>query len=149
MFSKISGRSRYASLPRLWMTSPLWMTSCPCQVGSSLAKWIAYPRLGNIKNLQFVIVDLRTSSVGPIMFLFFWFLPNREPHSWGCQQMRNCSTRRGCWHSGPNCGSHQGTSCSCSPHHQCWNGKLWTWGLYRACAGVHQTSVWDRLVHNT
>lgn len=78
----------------------------------------------------------------------FLFIPKREPHSWRCQQMRNCSTRRRCWHSGPNCRSHQGTSCSCSPHHQRGNGKLRTWGLHRTCAGVNQASVWDGLVHN-
>lgn len=45
MFSKISGRNRYASWPRLWMTSPLWMTSCPCRVGSSVAKWTCLSRI--------------------------------------------------------------------------------------------------------
>lgn len=36
MFSRISGRSRCAYWPRPWMTSPLLMTSCPCQVSATL-----------------------------------------------------------------------------------------------------------------
>lgn len=92
-------------------------------------------------------LDIYNSVIVDFWTKFFFKSLNREPHSRRCQQMCNCSTRRRCWHSGPNCRSHQGTSCSCSPHHQCWNGKLWTWSLYWARAGVHQASVWDWLVH--
>lgn len=144
MYSKISGRSRYASWPKLWMTSPLWTTSCLFQVSTTEPQWGYWSWIR--KHLQIFAVLLLLIFEQSSFFLLFLSL-YREPHSGRCQQMCNCSTRRRCWHSGPNCRSHQGKSCSCSPHHQCWNGKLRTWSLYWACAGVHQASVWNRLVN--
>lgn len=44
-FSRISGRSRCASWPRPWMTSPPWMTSCPFQVWFSADLWMEYPHV--------------------------------------------------------------------------------------------------------
>lgn len=66
------------------------------------------------------ISSSKIKALGPSNSIHFdsFFLPfSRKPHPWGRQQMRNCSTRRRCGHSWPNCWGYPGPSSPRGPHH--------------------------------
>lgn len=146
MFSRISGRSRFAFWPRRWMTSPRSMISFLCQVRDFNHVWrtitwfISWlrPRCTNCTTsalnkwfqckLQLCKNQLTSTEEHVLLIIIiiimplhllplFFFSVSREPHPWGRQQMCNCSPRGRRGHSRPYCWSHPGTSRSRGSHH--------------------------------